>query len=54
MSIRVVHPYKSKGRMRGIDVAVRIVKNKLGPPFKIANIRLLYNKGFRDLGKKEK
>lgn len=47
--IGVKGQYKRKGKMVGIDVKARIVKNKLAVPFKTAMMRLVYGKGWKSI-----
>lgn len=49
LAVSVVGQYKKGGKMRGIDVKVRVVKDKLAVPFRTAFVRLIYGKGFRSI-----
>jgi recombination protein RecA len=49
LSFRFRGQYKKKGKVRGMDCRVRVVKNKMAIPYMIANLRLIYGKGWRSI-----
>ncbi len=52
LDVRKIATVKNKttGDVEGVEVKANIVKNKMGPPYRIANFEIVYGKGINNLG----